>query len=152
MLADAEIKANQDQAEAMNRFRSWATQRVPGAANMNVGSGAQIRQLLFAGVENQKAGKGVLEHEKVFKVGHSPRQIISTQSVSSLPADQHQQAEPLVEKAITSCIRLSCNKQVCQQRFSRQTLNLALWQYDTLCFVLQLHVLTLGKYMPRHCH
>ena len=70
MLADAEVKANQDQAEAMNRFRSWATKRVPGAQYMNVGSGHQIRQLLFAGVDNQKPEKGVLEHEKVFKVSH----------------------------------------------------------------------------------
>lgn len=68
MLADAEVKANKDQAEAMERFRNWATQRVPGAQYMNVGSGAQIRQLLFAGVQNQKPEKGVLEHEKVFKV------------------------------------------------------------------------------------
>ena len=73
MLADAEVKAGQDQAEAMERFRSWATRRVPGAQHMNVGSGAQIRQLLFAGVENQKPEKGVLEHEKVFKVSHSPQ-------------------------------------------------------------------------------
>ena len=71
MLADAEVKAGQDQAEAMERFRSWATRRVPGAHHMNVGSGAQIRQLLFAGVENQKPEKGVLEHEKVFKVSYS---------------------------------------------------------------------------------
>ena len=35
---------------------------------MNVGSGAQIRQLLFAGVENQKADKGTLETERTFKV------------------------------------------------------------------------------------
>ena len=81
MLADAEVKANQDQAEAMNRFRSWATKRVPGAQYMNVGSGPQIRQLLFAGVENQKLEKGVLEHEKVFKVSHSRQQ----------PCDLHQQ-------------------------------------------------------------
>ena len=58
----------QDQAEAMNRFRRWASQRVPGAQLMNVGSGAQIRQLLFAGVQNQKADKGTLETERTFKV------------------------------------------------------------------------------------
>ena len=37
---------------------------------MNVGSGAQIRQLLFAGVQNQKPEKGNLEFERVFKVCH----------------------------------------------------------------------------------
>lgn len=67
-MAEAEVKANKDQAEAMNRFRRWATKKVPGAEHMNVGSGTQIRQLLFAGVENQKPEKGVLEQEKVFKV------------------------------------------------------------------------------------
>lgn len=62
------MRAVKDQAEAMNRFRGWAAQRVPGAQVMNVGSGAQIRQLLFAGVENQKADKGTLETQRVFKV------------------------------------------------------------------------------------
>ena len=52
----------------MHRFRNWAAQKVPGAKHMNVGSGAQIRQLLFAGVENQKPEKGTLEDERVFKV------------------------------------------------------------------------------------
>ena len=69
-LEEAEVKAVKDQAEAMNRFRSWASQRVPGAQYMNVGSGAQIRQLLFAGVQNQKPEKGTLETERVFKVRH----------------------------------------------------------------------------------
>ena len=36
---------------------------------MNVGSGPQIRQLLFAGVQNQKADKGTLETVRTFKVG-----------------------------------------------------------------------------------
>ena len=67
-LKEGEEKAVKDQDEAMKRFRRWASQRVPGAENMNVGSGAQIRQLLFAGVSNQKAEKGTLEHERVFKV------------------------------------------------------------------------------------
>ena len=67
-LEEAEVKAVKDQAEAMNRFRSWASQRVPGAVYMNVGSGAQIRQLLFAGVQNQRPEKGTLETERVFKV------------------------------------------------------------------------------------
>ena len=66
----AELKADQDQKEAMNRFRRWASSKVPGAENMNVGSGAQIRQLLFAGVQNQKPEKGNLEFERVFKVSH----------------------------------------------------------------------------------
>ena len=67
-LEEAEVRAVKDQAEAMSRFRSWASQRVPGAQFMNVGSGPQIRQLLFAGVQNQKADKGTLETERTFKV------------------------------------------------------------------------------------
>ena len=69
-LEEAEVRAVRDQAEAMNRFRGWAGQRVAGAQVMNVGSGAQIRQLLFAGVENQKADKGTLETQRVFKVSN----------------------------------------------------------------------------------
>ena len=69
-LEEAEVRAVKDQAEAMNRFRRWASQRVPGAQLMNVGSGAQIRQLLFAGVQNQKADKGTLETERSFKVSN----------------------------------------------------------------------------------
>ncbi|KAL3138383.1 hypothetical protein ABBQ32_006185 [Trebouxia sp. C0010 RCD-2024] len=66
-LEEAEVRAVKDQAEAMDRFRSWASQKVPGAQLMNVGSGAQIRQLFFAGVQNQKGDKGTLETERVFK-------------------------------------------------------------------------------------
>ena len=68
-LEEAEVRAVKDQAEAMNRFRGWASQKVAGAQHMNVGSGAQIRQLLFAGVQNQKPEKGTLETERTFKVG-----------------------------------------------------------------------------------
>ncbi len=63
------MQAEEDQTKAMGRFRRWASSKVPGAENMNVGSGAQIRQLLFAGVQNQKPEKGSLELERVFKVG-----------------------------------------------------------------------------------
>ncbi len=63
------MQAEEDQKKAMGRFRRWASSKVPGAENMNVGSGAQIRQLLFAGVQNQKPEKGSLELERVFKVG-----------------------------------------------------------------------------------
>ncbi len=36
------------------RFRKWAASKVEGAKHMNVGSGDQIRQLLFAGTLNAK--------------------------------------------------------------------------------------------------
>ncbi|KAL0038670.1 hypothetical protein WJX79_002562 [Trebouxia sp. C0005] len=66
-LRAAEVQAEEDQRRAMGRFRRWASSKVPGAENMNVGSGAQIRQLLFAGVQNQKPEKGFLEVERIFK-------------------------------------------------------------------------------------
>jgi len=78
------VQAEEDQKKAMGRFRRWASSKVPGAENMNVGSGAQIRQLLFAGVQNQKPEKGSLELERVFKVGlHYFQQ---STAVHSLPA------------------------------------------------------------------
>lgn len=80
----AEVQAEEDQKKAMGRFRRWASSKVAGAENMNVGSGAQIRQLLFAGVQNQKPEKGSLELERVFKVGlHYFQQ---SAAVHSLPA------------------------------------------------------------------
>ena len=70
-LAVAEQKALADQKEAQERFRSWARSRVPDAEFMNVGSGPQIRQLLFAGVANANSGpdkkEDFLELERVFK-------------------------------------------------------------------------------------
>ena len=52
----------------MQTFRDWAQGKVEAAATMNIGSGAQIRQLLFAGAANEKAEKGNLELERAFKV------------------------------------------------------------------------------------
>lgn len=55
---------------------------------MNVGSGAQIRQLLFAGVQNQKPEKGFLEVERIFKVGlHRFQQSLHCKPSSSQPSD-----------------------------------------------------------------
>ena len=49
--------------------RRWATSKVPDAHYMNVGSGAQVQQLLFAGVDNKLTDKEPLPLERVFKVG-----------------------------------------------------------------------------------
>lgn len=55
--------------------RRWAASRVEDAKYMNVGSGAQVQQLLFAGAQNALAqgSKGIdkppLPLERVFKVG-----------------------------------------------------------------------------------
>ena len=53
-LADGEKAAKQDQERARKRFHDWAASRVEGAKYMNVGSGDEIRQLLFAGTLNAK--------------------------------------------------------------------------------------------------
>lgn len=66
-LAEAEKRARQDQTEARDCFRNWAASRVEGARHMNVSSGAQVQQLLFAGASNQQADKGKLEHKRIFK-------------------------------------------------------------------------------------
>ena len=80
-LADGEKAAKLDQERARKRFHDWAASMVEGAKHMNVGSGAQIRQLLFAGTlnANQPCKKGKakppenrLEYSRVFKVLHLP--------------------------------------------------------------------------------
>jgi len=93
------VQAEEDQKKAMGRFRRWASSKVLGAENMNVGSGAQIRQLLFAGVQNQKPDKGSLELERVFKVRlHCFQQITA---VHSLPA--------LCIAAVRFCFTCGCS-------------------------------------------
>ena len=57
----------QDQVEAQAFFREWASERVPDAKLMNIGSALQLRQLLFAGALNQKTSEAV-EMVRVFKV------------------------------------------------------------------------------------
>lgn len=73
-LAAAQQQAEADQAQAQERFRRWAASRVADAVYMNVGSGAQVQQLLFAGAANalaqgsKGADKPPLPLERVFKV------------------------------------------------------------------------------------
>jgi len=61
---------------AQSTFRAWAKRKVPGAEFMNVGSGAQVQQLLFPGTARQKpSNSGPVEQipeERVFKVCFSP--------------------------------------------------------------------------------
>ena len=65
-LAAAQVQAEVDQEEARKVFQRWATAWVPAAKHMNVASGAQIQQLLFAGVRNAKDSTQ-LGHARVFK-------------------------------------------------------------------------------------
>ena len=73
-LAEAQERAVREEEEAKGRFRDWATSKVADAAYMNVGSGPQVSQLLFAGVDNKlmdretKGRKPGLPLERTFKV------------------------------------------------------------------------------------
>ncbi|KAI8477360.1 MAG: hypothetical protein J3K34DRAFT_591 [Monoraphidium minutum] len=50
-LRAQEAQAKLDQAASEAYFREWAAAKVPAAALMNIGSGLQIRQLLFPDAE-----------------------------------------------------------------------------------------------------
>jgi hypothetical protein len=67
-LAQAQERAEREQEEAKERFRSWATAAVPDAELMNVNSGPQVSQLLFAGCANKSLDKEGVPLERVFKV------------------------------------------------------------------------------------
>ena len=67
-LRQGELKAQKDQEEAESYFRKWAQSRVAAAEHMNIGSGAQIQQLLFSGAANENRDKGTLALERSFKV------------------------------------------------------------------------------------
>lgn len=56
-LRNAQTKAEADQMAANLYFRKWASLYCEDAQHMNLSSGAQIRQLLFAGVANSIPGK-----------------------------------------------------------------------------------------------
>jgi DNA polymerase-1 len=67
-LAEAQERAVREEEEAKMRFRDWATSKVADAAYMNVGSGPQVSQLLFAGVDNRWSDKPGVPLERTFKV------------------------------------------------------------------------------------
>lgn len=67
-LAAAEEKAVAEEEEAKTRFREWAASKVPDAKYMNVGSGAQVMQLLFGGAGNRWDTKPGVPLERTFKV------------------------------------------------------------------------------------
>lgn len=67
-MAAGQQAAEADKLAAIARFRSWAATLVEDARYMNVTSGPQIRQLLFAGVPNKNKDGETLEMERVFKV------------------------------------------------------------------------------------
>ena len=65
-LANAEKQALADKKMAEDYFRAWAVTKCPDAEHMNVGSGIQIRQLLFAGSPNKKREKPGVEKTREF--------------------------------------------------------------------------------------
>ncbi|KAK4279274.1 hypothetical protein QN277_016993 [Acacia crassicarpa] len=69
-LAKIEKVAKAEQEVAVNRFRKWASRYCPDAKYMNVGSDAQLRQLLFGGTVNSKDPSVALPTERTFKVSN----------------------------------------------------------------------------------
>ena len=65
-LARAETQALADKKKAEEYFRAWAVSKCPAAEHMNVGSGIQVRQLLFAGAAHKKRDKPGVEKKKAF--------------------------------------------------------------------------------------
>jgi len=65
-LANAEKRALEDKKVAEDYFRTWATGKCPAAEHMNVGSGIQVRQLLFAGAPNKRRDKPGVEKTREF--------------------------------------------------------------------------------------
>ena len=65
-LANAEKMALEDKKVAEDYFRNWAATKCEGAKLMNVGSGLQVRQLLFAGAKNKRRDKPGVELTREF--------------------------------------------------------------------------------------
>ncbi|XP_022932172.1 DNA polymerase I A, chloroplastic/mitochondrial-like [Cucurbita moschata] len=72
-LAEIEKLAKAEHEVAANRFRNWASEYCPDAKYMNVGSDAQVRQLLFGGTCNSKNPEESLPTERTFKIPNSEK-------------------------------------------------------------------------------
>lgn len=66
-LSEMEKVAVREQEISGSKFRKWASRYCPDACYMNVGSDAQVRQLLFGGMLNKKTNT-ILTRERTFKV------------------------------------------------------------------------------------
>mmetsp|Transcript_24591 Transcript_24591/g.80380 ORF Transcript_24591/g.80380 Transcript_24591/m.80380 type:complete len:825 (-) Transcript_24591:45-2519(-) len=66
-LRTAEALAKEHQEAAEHTFRDWATSFCADAKYMNVGSGPQVRQLLFAGAPNKSASKPPVPESAEYK-------------------------------------------------------------------------------------
>ena len=85
-LANAEKLAVKEEEQAKERFRDWATSKVADAKYMNVGSVAQVSQLLFGGVENKLKTKGP-DGEVKGKAGVPPERIFKVPNQLPPPED-----------------------------------------------------------------
>lgn len=74
-LAEIEKLAKVEQEVAGNRFRNWASKYCSDAKYMNIGSDAQVRQLLFGGTCNSKNPEESLPTGRTFKVPNSEKVI-----------------------------------------------------------------------------
>ncbi|BFI30949.1 DNA polymerase I [Marchantia polymorpha subsp. ruderalis] len=76
-LAKIEEVATKQQEFSSSQFKKWAAKRCPDAVHMNVGSDAQIRQLLFGGLpnKNKKDPEKRLEFERIFNTPNTDNYI-----------------------------------------------------------------------------
>ncbi|XP_078180200.1 DNA polymerase I A, chloroplastic-like isoform X2 [Carex rostrata] len=74
-LKEIENVATTEQTIAGERFRRWASKHCADAQYMNVGSDAQVRQLLFGGTLNSQDHNECLPEERSFKVLNTESEI-----------------------------------------------------------------------------
>ncbi|KAJ4745777.1 DNA polymerase I [Rhynchospora pubera] len=74
-LSEIEKVAVSEQKMAADKFRNWASKYCADARHMNVGSDAQIRQLLFGGVQNNKNPDETLPQCRTFKIPNTEKVI-----------------------------------------------------------------------------
>ncbi|KAJ7554012.1 hypothetical protein O6H91_06G122400 [Diphasiastrum complanatum] len=74
-LANIEKIACAQQQAAARHFQKWACKYCPDALYMNVGSDAQVRQLLFGGMSNRNNPSVVIPTERVFQVPNTDNYI-----------------------------------------------------------------------------
>ncbi|GJN39544.1 hypothetical protein PR202_gb28669 [Eleusine coracana subsp. coracana] len=67
-LSEIEKTAVAEREVAAEKFRKWASKYCPDAKYMNVNSDTQIRQLLFAGIENRHKSGETWPQSRTFKV------------------------------------------------------------------------------------
>ncbi|KAJ3669547.1 hypothetical protein LUZ60_011497 [Juncus effusus] len=74
-LSEIEKVAIKEQKLAAEKFKGWASEYCEDAKYMNVGSDAQIRQLFFGGIRNNKDPEETLPRSRTFKIPNTDKLI-----------------------------------------------------------------------------